>query len=81
MGPSLWEVWRNRAGGHTPSQAASAAQARALFWSPFQNGAGNHNVEVFGKSGSRRVCCQIPIIQMQSPLFGAWSIHRIKSGF
>jgi conjugal transfer ATP-binding protein TraC len=40
------------AGGAVPHMLLVGRRGQPFFWSPFQNGAGNHNVAVFGKSGS-----------------------------
>lgn len=39
-------------GGDIPHLLLIGRRGQPFFWSPFQNGAGNHNVAVFGKSGS-----------------------------
>ena len=39
-------------GGLIPHVLLVGRRGQPFFWSPFQNGAGNHNVAVFGKSGS-----------------------------
>ncbi len=39
-------------GGQQPHLLFIGRRGQPFFWSPFQNGAGNHNVAVFGKSGS-----------------------------
>jgi conjugal transfer ATP-binding protein TraC len=39
-------------GGHIPHVLLIGRRGQPFFWSPFQNAAGNHNVAVFGKSGS-----------------------------
>tara|TARA_R110001606_G_scaffold233942_1_gene381552 strand:- start:50567 stop:53161 length:2595 start_codon:yes stop_codon:yes gene_type:complete len=39
-------------GGHLPHLMFIGRRAQPFFWSPFENGAGNHNVAVYGKSGS-----------------------------
>ncbi|MET0504186.1 MAG: DUF5934 domain-containing protein, partial [Luteibacter sp.] len=39
-------------GGQLPHLLFIGRRGQPFFWSPFQNGAGNHNVAVFGKSGS-----------------------------
>ncbi len=40
------------AGGSIPHVLLIGRRGQPFFWSPFQNVAGNHNVAVFGKSGS-----------------------------
>lgn len=40
------------AGGPIPHMLLVGRRGQPFFWSPFQNAAGNHNVAVFGKSGS-----------------------------
>ena len=39
-------------GGLIPHVLLIGRRGQPFFWSPFQNSAGNHNVAVFGKSGS-----------------------------
>ncbi|NBW75738.1 MAG: type IV secretion system protein TraC [Sphingomonadaceae bacterium] len=39
-------------GGEIPHVLLIGRRGQPFYWSPFQNGAGNHNVAVFGKSGS-----------------------------
>ncbi|WP_313808091.1 type IV secretion system protein TraC [Sphingobium sp.] len=39
-------------GGPTPHLLLIGRRGQPFFWSPFENAAGNHNVAVFGKSGS-----------------------------
>lgn len=39
-------------GGNIPHVLLIGRRGQPFFWSPFQNAAGNHNVAVFGKSGS-----------------------------
>jgi conjugal transfer ATP-binding protein TraC len=39
-------------GGHIPHLLFVGRRGQPQFWSPFQNGAGNHNVAIAGKSGS-----------------------------
>lgn len=39
-------------GGATPHLMLIGRRGQPFFWSPFENAAGNHNVAVFGKSGS-----------------------------
>ena len=39
-------------GGREPHLVLIGRRGQPFFWSPFQNAAGNHNVAVFGKSGS-----------------------------
>lgn len=39
-------------GGHIPHLLFVGRRGQPQFWSPFQNGAGNHNVAISGKSGS-----------------------------
>ncbi|MBD3753080.1 MAG: ATP-binding protein, partial [Micrococcales bacterium] len=39
-------------GGHLPHLMFIGRRGQPFFWSPFENKAGNHNVAVFGKSGS-----------------------------
>jgi conjugal transfer ATP-binding protein TraC len=39
-------------GGHVPHLMLIGRRGQPFFWSPFENAAGNHNVAVFGKSGS-----------------------------
>ena len=39
-------------GGPVPHMLLIGRRGQPFFWSPFENAAGNHNVAVFGKSGS-----------------------------
>jgi conjugal transfer ATP-binding protein TraC len=39
-------------GGNNPHLMLIGRRGQPFFWSPFENTAGNHNVAVFGKSGS-----------------------------
>lgn len=39
-------------GGHLPHLMFIGRRAQPFFWSPFENNAGNHNVAIYGKSGS-----------------------------
>ena len=39
-------------GGNNPHLMLVGRRGQPFFWSPFENTAGNHNVAVFGKSGS-----------------------------
>ncbi|SEK04117.1 conjugal transfer ATP-binding protein TraC [Sphingobium sp. AP50] len=39
-------------GGSIPHMLLIGRRGQPFFWSPFENSAGNHNVAVFGKSGS-----------------------------
>src|SRR3546814_3643007 len=39
-------------GGPIPHMLLLGRRGQPFFWSPFENTAGNHNVAVFGKSGS-----------------------------
>jgi conjugal transfer ATP-binding protein TraC len=39
-------------GGNNPHMMLIGRRGQPFFWSPFENTAGNHNVAVFGKSGS-----------------------------
>jgi len=39
-------------GGQVPHLMLVGRRGQPFFWSPFENAAGNHNVAVFGKSGS-----------------------------
>ena len=39
-------------GGQIPHLLLIGRRGQPFFWSPFENAAGNHNVAVFGKSGS-----------------------------
>lgn len=39
-------------GGQIPHLMLIGRRGQPFFWSPFENAAGNHNVAVFGKSGS-----------------------------
>ena len=44
-------------GGHNPHLLLIGRRGEPFFWSPFENTAGNHNVAVFGKSGSGKSVC------------------------
>lgn len=44
-------------GGHIPHLLLVGRRGEPFFWSPFENAAGNHNVAVFGKSGSGKSVC------------------------
>jgi conjugal transfer ATP-binding protein TraC len=44
-------------GGETPHLLLVGRRGEPFFWSPFENAAGNHNVAVFGKSGSGKSVC------------------------
>ena len=39
-------------GGPRPDMLLVGRRGQPFFWSPFENGAGNHNVAIMGKSGS-----------------------------
>jgi len=39
-------------GGEIPHLCLVGRRGQPFFWSPFENGAGNHNVTIMGKSGS-----------------------------
>lgn len=49
---SLAPVQGEYNGGHIPHLLFVGRRGQPQFWSPFQNGAGNHNVAIAGKSGS-----------------------------
>lgn len=49
---SLAPLQGEHTGGHIPHVLLIGRRGQPFFWSPFQNAAGNHNVAVFGKSGS-----------------------------
>ena len=49
---SLAPVQGEYNGGHIPHLLFIGRRGQPQFWSPFQNGAGNHNVAIAGKSGS-----------------------------
>lgn len=49
---SIAPIQGEYAGGTIPHVLLIGRRGQPFFWSPFQNAAGNHNVAVFGKSGS-----------------------------
>lgn len=49
---SIAPIQGEYAGGPIPHVLLIGRRGQPFFWSPFQNAAGNHNVAVFGKSGS-----------------------------
>ena len=49
---SILPIQGEYVGGEIPHILLVGRRGQPFFWSPFQNGAGNHNVAVFGKSGS-----------------------------
>lgn len=52
-------------GGKIPHLLFIGRRGQPLFWSPFENGAGNHNCAIMGKSGSgksvllQELCCAL----------------------
>ena len=57
-------------GGHTPHLLLIGRRGQPFFWSPFENAAGNHNVAVFGKSGSGK---SVALQELCASLCGAGS--------
>src|SRR3546814_17429047 len=55
-------------GGLIPHMLLLGRRGQPFFWSPFENTAGNHNVAVFGKSGSGK---SVFLQEMTSALVGA----------
>ena len=55
-------------GGDTPHLLLIGRRGEPFFWSPFENAAGNHNVAVFGKSGSGK---SVALQELCSALCGA----------
>ena len=55
-------------GGPIPHMLLLGRRGQPFFWSPFENTAGNHNVAVFGKSGSGK---SVFLQEMTSALVGA----------
>jgi conjugal transfer ATP-binding protein TraC len=55
-------------GGDIPHLLLVSRRGQPFFWSPFENGSGNHNVAVFGKSGSGK---SVMIQELCSALVGA----------
>jgi len=49
---SLMPLQGEYLGGNSPHLMLIGRRGQPFFWSPFENTAGNHNVAVFGKSGS-----------------------------
>lgn len=49
---SIAPIQGEHVGGSIPHVLLVGRRGQPFFWSPFQNAAGNHNVAVFGKSGS-----------------------------
>src|SRR5204863_9225973 len=57
-------------GGHTPHLRLIGRRGQPFCWSPFENAAGNHNVAVFGKSGSGK---SVALQELCASLCGAGS--------
>ena len=55
-------------GGPTPHMLLIGRRGEPFFWSPFENLAGNHNVAVFGKSGSGK---SVALQELNAALCGA----------
>lgn len=55
-------------GGDTPHLLLVGRRGEPFFWSPFENAAGNHNVAVFGKSGSGK---SVLLQELNAALCGA----------
>jgi len=57
-------------GGQVPHLLLIGRRGQPFFWSPFENAAGNHNVAVFGKSGSGK---SVALQELCASLCGAGS--------
>ncbi len=57
-------------GGHIPHLMLIGRRGQPFYWSPFENSAGNHNVAVFGKSGSGK---SVALQELCAALCGAGS--------
>ena len=57
-------------GGQSPHLLLIGRRGQPFFWSPFENAAGNHNVAVFGKSGSGK---SVALQELCASLCGAGS--------
>ena len=55
-------------GSNIPHMLLVGRRGQPFFWSPFENGAGNHNVAVIGKSGSGK---SVALQEMVAALVGA----------
>lgn len=55
-------------GGSIPHMLLLGRRGQPFFWSPFENGAGNHNVSILGKSGSGK---SVLLQEMCAALVGA----------
>ncbi len=55
-------------GGPIPHMLLLGRRGQPFFWSPFENGAGNHNVAIMGKSGSGK---SVLLQEMCAALVGA----------
>ena len=55
-------------GGNVPHLLFVGRRGQPFFWSPFENGAGNHNVAILGKSGSGK---SVLLQEMCAALCGA----------
>jgi conjugal transfer ATP-binding protein TraC len=55
-------------GGSVPHLLLIGRRGQPFFWSPFENGAGNHNVAILGKSGSGK---SVLLQEMCAALCGA----------
>lgn len=65
---SLAPIQGEYLGGPIPHLMLIGRRGQPFFWSPFENGAGNHNVAVFGKSGSGK---SVALQELCSSLVGA----------
>ena len=54
-------------GGNMPHLMFIGRRGQPFFWSPFENKAGNHNVAVFGKSGSGK---SVALLELCAALAG-----------
>ncbi|MDE2441289.1 MAG: ATP-binding protein, partial [Betaproteobacteria bacterium] len=55
-------------GSNVPHMLLLGRRGQPFFWSPFENNAGNHNVAVFGKSGSGK---SVALQEITAALVGA----------
>ena len=65
---SLMPLQGEYLGGNNPHLMLIGRRGQPFFWSPFENTAGNHNVAVFGKSGSGK---SVALQELCSSMVGA----------